>query len=586
MQLNEEQLAVVNANRGRYAVRASPGSGKTACLVARTVRLLEQGESFDDILVLSFTAEAARNLRTRVDKCIDVPPSTRLSGLITFHSFGLSFCTREHENFPFPLADNPLATEGQCAKIGYEIAAKHSVNYKAMRSWISLQKRNRITSTQALKAAEKTNDGQALALAYKKYDEALAKICCLDFDSLLLETVNLLESRPDIRSRYQYEWCMADEAQDCDPIQFRLLELLTERYGNLILVGDERQNIFRWRGSDASFFQSVGFQQLYLSTNFRSTKKIVEYIKQIAPNKCEALERFTTDNEEGVEPEITMYSVPQREAEEVVQKIQKLEGSTAVLCRTNMGLRPVEDALIDANMKYHYLGDSGFYNRPEVKNVISYLQCCVGITDSSVLGALRSPFHPSKYIKKKQLVDEIKAQKGTDQTAWQLLVSNPNQAIQGFVKFIRSLTTYRYLPAKDAVGYILRDLKAFDYYHEEEALQADNNPVDNLKELHRVAAKYSDLRSFLDFIRRVQAASRRKKGVVLSTGHSAKGREWANVFVIQCCEGMIPHKRSTDMEEEANLLYVMASRAEKTLHISYTGLPSRFLGLEKDILDF
>lgn len=585
MQLNKDQIAVVNADRGRYAVCAFPGSGKTSCLVNRTVRLLEQGESFDDILVLSFTAESARTLRKRVDASVDLPVSSRLAGLITFHSFGLSFCTREHENFPFPLADNPLVTEGQCAKIGYEIASRHNLNYKTMRSWISLQKRSRTSPKEALAATEKANEGQILALAYKKYDEALAKVCCLDFDSLLLETVNLLECRPDICSRYQYKWVMCDEAQDCDPIQFRLLELLTERHGNLLIVGDERQNIFRWRGSDSSFFRSTEFQPLYLGTNFRSTKKIVEYIKKIAPGKSEALNKFTTDNEEGIDPEITAYSTPAREAEEVVAKIQMLEGSTAVLSRTNMGLRPVEDALINANLKYHYLGDSGFYNRPEVKNVLSYLQCCAGITDNAVLGALRSPFHPSKYIKKKQIADEVKAQKNSV-TAWQLLSAHSNQAVQAFVKFTRSLATYRYLPAKDAVGYILRDLKAFDYYHEEEALQPDNNPVDNLKELHRVAGRYSDLRSFLDFVRKVQAASKARKGVVLSSGHQAKGREWENVFVIQCCEGMIPHKRSTDMEEEANILYVMASRAKKTLHISYTGTPSRFLGLEKDILDF
>lgn len=266
-------------------------------------------------------------------------------------------------------------------------------------------------------------------------------------------------------------------------------------------------------------------------------------------------------------------------------KKKNQENKIAILARTNFALHFVEEELAQNEIPYYYLGDSGFYNRSEVKSVLAYLQCVAGITDAALCTAIRSPFHPSKYIKKKQTLDEIKKNKQEfERTAWETLTqaANSNRAIQEFVNFIRGRIAYRDLPAKDAVTYVLRDLKAYEYYHEEEAIDADNNPVENLKELVRVAAKHDTLRDFLAFIRRVQAASRRRTGVCLSTIHQFKGRESENVFVIQCCEGMMPHKRSTDLQEEQNLAYVAFSRPQKQLFISYTGTPSRFLKLEKD----
>lgn len=592
MQLNLEQQKVVQADKGQYKVEACAGAGKTSVLVSRTVRLLQENVYPENILTLTFTSEAAKTLRTRIAEIEPIAASSsteRVSGPCTFHSFALSVCSKEHESFPFTLLSNPLATEGQCAKIGYEVASRHDVNYKAMRSWISLQKRNRVSPETAITLAEKHSENLKLALAYKKYDEALYASGTLDFDSLILETVKLFESRPDILDKYQYEFVMMDEGQDADQLQWKLLQLVAQKHGNVLVVGDENQAVYVWRGADVYHFRNMqeyfpDVQTLYLPTNYRSTQKIIEYTKKIAP-ESELIHRLNTPNEEGVDPVLSFYSTPTREAQEVVNKIAQQTGTVAVLSRTNQSLRAIEDQLADRDVKYYYLGDSGFYNRSEVKSVLAYLQCVAGITDAALCTAIRSPFHPSKYVKKKQTLDEIKKNKQeSERTAWETLTqaANSNRAVQEFVNFIRGRIAYRDLPAKDAVAYVLRDLKAYEYYHEEEAIDADNNPVENLKELVRVAAKHDTLRDFLAFIRRVQAASRRRTGVCLATGHAAKGREWNTVFVIQACEGMLPHKRSTDIAEEQNLFYVMCSRAANALHISYTGTPSRFLKLEKD----
>lgn len=579
MQLNEEQLKVVNAGKGTYQIQAGAGSGKTACLIARAVRLLDEGESYENMLTLSFTAEAARNLRDRVEREVDIPYTNKIAGFMTFHSFALAFVTREHESFPFAIADNPLATEGQCAKIGYELASKFDVNYKSLRSYISLQKRNRIEPTRALEIAERSNENQSYALAYKQYDKRLREAGILDFDSLILETVNLLETNRDVRAKYQYKWVQCDEAQDSDNVQISLIRLLSEQYGNVLFVGDSNQSIYSWRGADPSVFRDMDANKLYLGKNYRSTKSIVRYVKKIAPIKNELLEHFTTDNEEGIEPEVFMYSTNAREAGEAVRRAKDSDGTTAILARTNLALRAVEDELIEQNVKYHLLGDSGFWSRPEVKNVIAYVQSCAGLTDHAVISALRAPFWPSKYIKKKQVADELVI---SGDNYWQRLTADDNKSIKDFVRFIKSLMAYRYLPAKEAISYILRDLKALEYYHEEEAVESDNNPVDNLKELVRVASRFGNIKAFLEFIRKVQNASKTKKGVALSTIHQFKGKEAHNVHLVQCCEGMMPHKRSTNLEEEANLFYVACSRPMKRLYISYVGEPSRFLELKEE----
>jgi len=589
MELNEEQRAVVAVERGIWQVVAGPGSGKTATLVERSVRLYGENDvPPEELLVLTFTSSAARNLRDRVEDRIFTQPPGRIAGFMTFHAWALAFLEKEKHNIDsVHLTDNFLATEGQLNKIGYELANKFNLNWRALRSYISLQKRNRTTSPDALAAAEKRGEGQSEALAYKQYDKRLSEAGILDFDSLMLEAVKALENNEGLRNVYQYAHIMVDEAQDCDRVQYRLLQLLTEKYGNILLVGDANQSVYQWRGADTSLFTGIeqifpDIRKLYLGTNYRSTKKLVEFIKKIAPNRDELLDRFNTPNEEGTEPEIRVYSTPEREAEEIAKIIAEDPEHSAILARTNLALRSCEEALIDANVKYHLLGKSGFWTCQEVKNVVPWLQCCVGFTTPSILGAIRAPFWPSRFIKKKLLIEEIeKYTKSNDcdgeQSAYQVITGSSDKNVREFASFLRKLVVYRHLPAKDAVAAILKDLKAAEYYKEEESIESDNNPVENLKELVKAAGKHETLRDFLNFIRKVQAASKSRKGAAVGTGHAAKGLEFGTVCLIQCTEGILPHKRSTDLLEEANIFFVMASRTERRLVISYSGQKSRFL---------
>ena len=257
--------------------------------------------------------------------------------------------------------------------------------------------------------------------------------------------------------------------------------------------------------------------------------------------------------------------------------------STAVLCRTNLGLRIFESLLTENNVKYHLVGRAGYWAQPEVKSVLSYVSCAWYPSDAAISGALRAPFWPSKFLPKTKLAARLKELKDDANGYWHFLtresyslVENKNlSALQEFTRFVGSLSRYRDLKAGEAVKQIILALKAYDYLAEEETI--DNDPVANIKELEKTAARFSTLKEFLDYCRKVTAASKSKAGVALSTIHGAKGLEFHTVYLVQCSDGILPHAKSNDLDGERNCYFVGCSRAERELTITYSGQPSIFL---------
>jgi DNA helicase-2/ATP-dependent DNA helicase PcrA len=249
--------------------------------------------------------------------------------------------------------------------------------------------------------------------------------------------------------------------------------------------------------------------------------------------------------------------------------------SIAILARTNKALRPMEDALSTAGVKYRLLGKCGFWAQPEIRSIVAYLACAQFPSDFAVGTALRAPFWPSKYVKKTELAAKIKA-KPEGELAINFLHRLSDDAVQKFVHFLDTLKRYRDLPAKDATAKILDELHVFEHYSEYGG-DPDNDPTDNLKELGKIAARYSSLKEFLDYTRRATNSSKSKKAVILSTIHGAKGLEFDTVYLIQCNEGVLPHAKAESIEEESCVFFVACSRPERVLNISYTGQPSRFL---------
>lgn len=260
-----------------------------------------------------------------------------------------------------------------------------------------------------------------------------------------------------------------------------------------------------------------------------------------------------------------------------------MDKTVAVLARTNLALRPIEQALSDEGIRYHLIGRSGFWSASEIRAVLSYLGCVNYPSDWLVAGAIRSPFWPSKFLPKTELLKNLKDRQDEEHGYWKLLITCPealvpakNRASLGeFTTFLHSLSRYRSMPSDEALKHVIQALKAVEYYKDEEA--PDNNPVENLVELTKIASRHPNLKDFLDFCRRASAASKGRKGVALSTIHSFKGMEADEIYVVQVCDGILPHKKATDLEEERNIWFTACSRPKNRLTITYSGAPSPFI---------
>jgi DNA helicase-2/ATP-dependent DNA helicase PcrA len=582
MQLSDEQKKVVDADNGAFRVLAGPGGSKSTCLVLRYVRLIQEGVSPDDVLSMTFTSQAAKSMRDKSEAEIGVQKMDRVAGWGTFHSIALKFASEERDSFPFKLADFPLATPPVANKIINELARKFDVSWKELPNYISLQKRNRINPTEAIKIAEKEGKNEKLALSFKAYDSRLRSEGVLDFDSLLVEMVNLLEKNPAVASRWQYRFCQSDESQDNSVLEWRLLQLVSKQHGNLLAVGDAAQGIYSFRGAAGDLFMNFGdmfpgAKTLYLSRNFRSSPQIVDLCKKYGSVR-ELADKFHTTNSDGAAPSVVGYPSAADEAKDVASKVTVSD--TAILARTNRMLRSFEDALSTAGVKYKLLGGSGFWGQPEIRSAVAFLTCAIQPHDGAVMAALRSPFHPSKFLKKTEIAATVKKRQEADPkpSAWSILNSLPDKNLGNFVPFLHTLTRYKDVPCQKAVTNILQDLKAFDYYADEAT--PDSSPRENLSELIRISARFPTLREFLEHIRRVSAASKSKKAVAIGTIHSAKGLEWDRVFLVACNDEVLPHKLG-EAKEEANVFFVGISRAARELNLSYHGKPSVFL---KDLI--
>ena len=577
---NPAQQQAIDARQGYFACVAGPGSGKTKVLVARYQALRDEGVPASDILAMTFTTRAAKEMRERAT-VEPVPGNERPSGFCTFHSLGLAFANLERESFPFELAPQPLASAGQIAKYLGVASRRYQLKYKELANWVSEQKRLGLGPKDVL-AIESYR--MRLRDAYRDYDSMMSKNGLLDFDDLILHMNNLLNG--SILARWQYKYLMIDEAQDADEIQWQVVQRLSSFHKNVFSVGDCNQTIYTWRGARHELFLEFekmfpGAKTIYLGTNYRSSPEIVSLVKKLAPIKNALLDSFCSISGSGSEPVITKYNSPLEEAQQVITAYQGGSwGTAAVLARTNAQLRGYEELCAEKKVPYHLLGKSGYWAQPEIKHVLSYCQVAHAPYDAAILGALAAPFHPARFINKRDLKLALAAREGSSYwDAFQYYRPENEQqakAVEGFWTFLKGIRRYDNDEAQKAVMGIMLDLKAPDYYRDEEE-NPDNDPVENLKQLVKISQRFARLGDFLAYCRKITHASRRTNGLALGTIHASKGLEFDTVFVVGVAEGLIPHEKSDNIEEEARLLFVACSRPARNLFISYSGQPSRFL---------
>ena len=607
-----QKLAVITVN-GPVLILAGPGSGKTRVLTHRLAYLIQQGIAPKNILAVTFTNKAAEEMRERVKKLINHLAYLPFIG--TFHAFCLKILRKEIDKLKYK-KNFVIYDEDDQLDLIKDVIKKLEINpehfpAKRVSAAISTIKDEIIDWKEYQKNASEYFE-KTIAKIYKGYQETLKKNNALDFDDFIMLAVKLFEEFPEILEKYQeeYKYILVDEYQDTDPAQYRLIKLLSSKHKNICVVGDDAQSIYSFRNAD--FRNILNFEKDYpeakivtLDQNYRSTQNILDAAsKVISKNIYQKPKKLWTENPSGSLLSIIGAWDERGEAEYVVKKIiefikqgYKLS-EIAVFYRTNAQSRALEEAFIRYNLPYKLIGAIKFYQRKEIKDLVSYLK----YADTGDTMSLRRIINtPSRGIGKITL--ERILNQGLEK------IIKEKQEVNDFYELIaRTKQAADEKPLSDVLKFILKQIEYKEYLQKNyggkelrEGLTENEARWQNIEELINVASDYDQipppngLKEFLEktaLLSEADEIENKKEVVHLMTLHTAKGLEFSIIFIIGCEEGILPHSRSLlnplDIEEERRLFYVGITRSKGHLHLLLTqrrtswgnkeaNPPSRFL---------
>ena len=626
--LNKEQQQAVQHTEGPLLILAGAGSGKTKVLTVRIAHLLAQGVNPYEILAITFTNKAAKEMKSRVEGLVgDVANRIWLS---TFHSFCAKFLRFELDNF---LGYNSNFTIYDTSDSQAVIkAALKALNLDdkyypvgAMIAAISDAKNKLLFASDFRKQARDFYQ-QKVADVYEYYERELRKNNALDFDDLLLVAVKLLQSNEAVLDKYskRFRYVMIDEYQDTNHAQYRLVTMLAKKFKNICVVGDADQSIYAWRGADMSNILEFekDYQQakvVLLEQNYRSTKTILQAANDVIGNNIERKEKkLWTENEEG-QP-ITYYRAQseQDEGRYVLSQIQSLlrDGyhydDFAILYRTNAQSRVMEENLLKSNIPFRLVGGQRFFERLEIKDLLAYLRLIVNPQDDlSFRRIVNSPKRGIGATSLAKLSDfaevyQFSLLEASLQTTLSPLSGKAAKALEKFAITIEELRKMQeFLSISEFVEQVIEKTGYLASLEQQHTMEADAR-IENIQEFISVAKQFeqdrleeeseeSPLLQFLTDLSLVSDADSDEgdgRMVTLMTLHAAKGLEFPVVFIIGLEEGIFPSLRSImehdDVEEERRLAYVGITRAEQKLFLTnaysrllygrtQTNRPSRFV---------
>ena len=623
--LNREQQQAVQHTEGPLLILAGAGSGKTKVLTVRIAYLLAQGVNPYEILAITFTNKAAKEMKSRVEGLVgDVANRIWLS---TFHSFCAKFLRFELDNF---LGYNSNFTIYDTADSQVVIkAALKALNLDdkyypvgAMISAISDAKNKLMFASDYRKQARDFYQ-QKVADVYEYYERELRKNNALDFDDLLLVAVKLLQSNAAVLDKYskRFKYVMIDEYQDTNHAQYLLAYLLSSHWKNIAVVGDADQSIYAWRGADIQ--NILDFEKDYpnctsikLEQNYRSTKVILDAANAVIDNNEGRPEKnLWTDKVEGAKIQHFTAQSEHEEAAFIGDTIVKKHdihgvpyGDMAILYRTNAQSRVLEEALIKRALPYTMVGGTKFYDRKEIKDVLAYLRVLYNpFDDLSLLRIINVPKRSIGATTVSKLQDYAR-ENGTSlfMTLTQLhlvdtIKGKTKEKLEEFGILIFTLVAE--MDDKSVLDILEAILDRTGYLAqlEESTDPQDQARAENIGELLSVAKDFQDtnptgtVEDFLEqvaLVNDVDSFEQEESKVTLMTLHAAKGLEFPIVFLGGLEEGLFPHSRTLmnpeEIEEERRLAYVGITRAEKELYISNATtrtvfgrtssyLPSRFI---------
>ena len=623
--LNKEQQQAVQHTEGPLLILAGAGSGKTKVLTVRIAHLLAQGVNPYEILAITFTNKAAKEMKSRVEGLVgDVANRIWLS---TFHSFCAKFLRFELDNF---LGYNSNFTIYDTSDSQAVIkAALKALNLDdkyypvgAMIGAISDAKNKLLFASDFRKQARDFYQ-QKVADVYEYYERELRKNNALDFDDLLLVAVKLLQSNEAVLDKYskRFRYVMIDEYQDTNHAQYLLAKLLASHWKNIAVVGDADQSIYAWRGADIQ--NILDFEKDYpnctsikLEQNYRSTKIILDAANAVIENnEGRPKKNLWTDKTEGAKIQHFTAQSEHEEAAFIGDTIAKKHdihgvpyGDMAILYRTNAQSRVLEEALIKRALPYTMVGGTKFYDRKEIKDVLAYLRVLYNpFDDLSLLRIINVPKRSVGATTVAKLQDYARAN-GTSlfMTLTQLhlvdtIKGKTKEKLEEFGILIFTLVAE--MEDKTVLDILESILDRTGYLAqlEESTDPQDQARAENIGELLSVAKDFQDtnptgtVEDFLEqvaLVNDVDSFEQEESKVTLMTLHAAKGLEFPIVFLGGLEEGLFPHSRTLmnpeEIEEERRLAYVGITRAEKELYISNATtrtvfgrtssyLPSRFI---------
>ena len=609
--LNPAQQEAVETIDGPLLIVAGPGSGKTRVIthrIAYSVRVC--GVSPYRIAAVTFTNKAAREMRDRLHRLVGTRSDALTVG--TFHAFCALLLRREGSYLGLPSNYTIYDAEDQLALIkqAMELAELDPKQFppQAVRSVISRAK-SVLLDSQGLAQHQKNYFEERCARVYHHYEELLARNNAADFDDLLFKAVQLLQEHQEVRGRYQdrYLYLMVDEFQDTNVAQYRLARLLSGEHRNICVVGDPDQSIYSWRSADIR--NILSFQHDYpeartvsLEQNYRSTGRILETAKcLISTNGKRIRKDLFTDKEEGPPVEVHEAYDEDDEATYVIGEVNRLirdekqqPGDCAVMYRVNAQSRALEEACLHRGMKYRLVGGVRFYRRREVKELMAYLRLLHNPLDEVSLARVINV--PPRGIGAKTLQDLASWAQSEEMplyTAMQTiaglqssgepcpvsLTSRAVKAITGLVEVIDGLVRQAtQLKIVELIDRVLQETGLTRYIRDSD--DRGDERWENILELQKTAQEFNaeeppdglaTLLERLSLVADVDAYEESEDSITLITLHQAKGLEFPVVFIVGLEEGLLPHSRSMEseeeLEEERRLCYVGITRAQQRLYL-------------------
>lgn len=594
--LNPQQQEAVSHKEGPLLILAGAGSGKTRVITYRTAYLISEGIEPRNILAVTFTKKAAEEMRKRVEDIIPLNGSRPL--ISTFHSACVRIMRDNAErigvsrNFAiYDKADSLSAIKG-CAKelnINDELYSHDSIAKK-----ISSLKNNLI-SADNFKAQEFGFEDK-IKKVYKLYQEKLSANKALDFDDLLMKTVELFEKNIDVLSHYQdaFKYIMVDEYQDTNYVQYSLMMLLSSKHRNICVVGDDDQSIYGFRGANIS--NILNFEKDFpdakivkLEQNYRSTQKILDAASSVVDKNISRRKKtLWTENQSGEKIRLYKAEDGQKEALYICKTIKEIRTSDnrrykdfAVLYRINAQSRILEEQFHRMAIPYIIVGGLRFYERKEIKDITAYLRVIANPDDDvSLKRIINTPSRGIGQVTIERLTDLCKERKLSLYDGIKA-AEDVKEKIKGFVNLMDGLIEKGGLSLSDLVKEILAKTGYIQWLKESDKEDAENR-IENINEFISAVADFeqnnekADIQGFLDHISlsaQIDDVSDKDDAVFLMTLHNAKGLEFPVVFVSGMEEGIFPNFRAFDddrqLEEERRLCYVGITRAKEKLYITH-----------------